>query len=112
MVPKEKFTFISSTLVREIATLGGDVGAFVHPLVVEALSARRRRRLKAPARRARSVTERDALAARVRAALELPSARTRTPCRPDSSYWPERRSESRAHRSRSAIPGGNDAVSP
>jgi pantetheine-phosphate adenylyltransferase len=36
MVPKEKFTFISSTLVREIATLGGDVSAFVHPLVVAA----------------------------------------------------------------------------
>ena len=33
MVPKEKFTFISSTLVREVATLGGDIGAFVHPLV-------------------------------------------------------------------------------
>jgi pantetheine-phosphate adenylyltransferase len=33
MVPKEKFTFISSTLVREIATLGGDISAFVHPLV-------------------------------------------------------------------------------
>jgi len=36
MVPKEKFTFISSTLVREIATLGGDISAFVHPLVVAA----------------------------------------------------------------------------
>ena len=33
MVPKEKFTFISSTLVREIATLGGDISQFVHPLV-------------------------------------------------------------------------------
>ncbi|HEX2789461.1 MAG TPA: pantetheine-phosphate adenylyltransferase [Steroidobacteraceae bacterium] len=33
MVPKEKFTFISSTLVREVATLGGDISAFVHPLV-------------------------------------------------------------------------------
>jgi pantetheine-phosphate adenylyltransferase len=31
MVPKEQFTFISSTLVREIAFLGGDVGHFVHP---------------------------------------------------------------------------------
>jgi pantetheine-phosphate adenylyltransferase len=36
MVPKEKFTFISSTLVREIATLGGDISAFVHPLVENA----------------------------------------------------------------------------
>jgi pantetheine-phosphate adenylyltransferase len=33
MVPKEKFTFISSTLVREIASLGGDISSFVHPLV-------------------------------------------------------------------------------
>jgi pantetheine-phosphate adenylyltransferase len=33
MVPKEKFTFISSTLVREIATLGGDISPFVHPSV-------------------------------------------------------------------------------
>jgi pantetheine-phosphate adenylyltransferase len=36
LTPKEHFTFISSTLVREIATLGGDVGQFVHPLVVAA----------------------------------------------------------------------------
>jgi len=40
MVPKEKFTFISSTLVREIAALGGDVSPFVHP-VVEAAFRRR-----------------------------------------------------------------------
>jgi pantetheine-phosphate adenylyltransferase len=33
MVPKEQFTFISSTLVREIAMLGGDISHFVHPLV-------------------------------------------------------------------------------
>jgi pantetheine-phosphate adenylyltransferase len=33
MVPKEKFTFISSTRVREIAELGGDVASFVHPAV-------------------------------------------------------------------------------
>jgi pantetheine-phosphate adenylyltransferase len=37
MVPKEKFTFISSTLVREIAALGGDISHFVHPLVEAAL---------------------------------------------------------------------------
>ncbi len=40
MVPKEKFTFISSTLVREIATLGGDISAFVHPLVQQAFKER------------------------------------------------------------------------
>jgi pantetheine-phosphate adenylyltransferase len=33
MVPKEKFTFISSSRVREIAELGGDVSSFVHPVV-------------------------------------------------------------------------------
>jgi len=33
MTPKEQYTFISSTLVREIAVLGGDVSEFVHPIV-------------------------------------------------------------------------------
>jgi pantetheine-phosphate adenylyltransferase len=33
LTPQEQFTFISSTLIREIATLGGDVSEFVHPLV-------------------------------------------------------------------------------
>jgi pantetheine-phosphate adenylyltransferase len=33
LMPKEQFTFISSTLVREIAALGGDVSHFVHPVV-------------------------------------------------------------------------------
>lgn len=33
LTPKEQFTFISSTLVREIALLGGDVSQFVHPIV-------------------------------------------------------------------------------
>ena len=33
LTPKENFTFISSTMVREIAMLGGSVTAFVHPLV-------------------------------------------------------------------------------
>lgn len=40
MVPTEKFTFISSTLVREIASLGGDVSSFVHPSVEAALKRR------------------------------------------------------------------------
>jgi len=43
MMPKEQFTFISSTLVREIASLGGDVGHFVHPLVEAAFRDRRSR---------------------------------------------------------------------
>ena len=37
MTPDEGYTFISSTLVREIASLGGDVSTFVHPLVCDAL---------------------------------------------------------------------------
>lgn len=41
LTPKEQFTFISSTLVREIALLGGDVSRFVHPIVAEALERRR-----------------------------------------------------------------------
>ncbi len=41
LTPQEQFTFISSTLVREIATLGGDVSEFVHP-AVEAEFAKRR----------------------------------------------------------------------
>jgi pantetheine-phosphate adenylyltransferase len=40
LTPKEHFTFISSTLVREIATLGGDVSEFVHPLVAAELKKR------------------------------------------------------------------------
>jgi pantetheine-phosphate adenylyltransferase len=32
--------FISATLVREIATLGGDVSKFVHPLVRDRLKAK------------------------------------------------------------------------
>ncbi len=37
LTPTDKFTFISSTLVREVATLGGDVTEFVSPLVKDAL---------------------------------------------------------------------------
>lgn len=40
MTPDEGFSFISSSLVREIAKLGGDVSAFVHPVVLDALVAR------------------------------------------------------------------------
>ena len=40
MTPAEQFGFISSSLVREIAALGGDVSEFVHPAVLEALRRR------------------------------------------------------------------------
>ena len=41
LTPQEQFTFISSTLVREVALLGGDVREFVHPIVDAALKKRR-----------------------------------------------------------------------
>jgi pantetheine-phosphate adenylyltransferase len=37
LTPTERFTFISSTLVREIASYGGAVEKFVHPTVEAAL---------------------------------------------------------------------------
>jgi pantetheine-phosphate adenylyltransferase len=40
LTPSEQFSFISSTLLREIAALGGDVSSFVHPAVAEALKKR------------------------------------------------------------------------
>jgi pantetheine-phosphate adenylyltransferase len=40
LTPAEQFAFISSGLVREIASLGGDVSEFVHPLVQSALRER------------------------------------------------------------------------
>ncbi len=33
LTPAEQHSFVSSTLIREIASLGGDVSAFVHPIV-------------------------------------------------------------------------------
>ncbi|GAA0418435.1 pantetheine-phosphate adenylyltransferase [Cocleimonas flava] len=37
MMPADEYSFISSSLVKEVASLGGDVSNFVHPLVNEAL---------------------------------------------------------------------------
>jgi len=37
LTPDEKHSFISSTLVKEVARLDGDVREFVHPLVAQAL---------------------------------------------------------------------------
>ncbi|MCC5863689.1 MAG: pantetheine-phosphate adenylyltransferase [Wenzhouxiangella sp.] len=39
MTPDEKHSFISSTLVKEVARLHGDVREFVHPRVAQALKA-------------------------------------------------------------------------
>ena len=38
LTPAEQYSYISSTLVREIASLGGDVSKFVAPCVQEALN--------------------------------------------------------------------------
>jgi pantetheine-phosphate adenylyltransferase len=37
MMPNEKYTYLSSNFVREIARLGGDVSKFVPPVVLKAL---------------------------------------------------------------------------
>ncbi len=37
LAPDEHLSYISSTLVREIASYGGDISRFVHPLVAEAV---------------------------------------------------------------------------
>jgi pantetheine-phosphate adenylyltransferase len=38
--PSDNYQFVSSTFVREIATLGGEVAKFVSPLVRERLAER------------------------------------------------------------------------
>jgi pantetheine-phosphate adenylyltransferase len=43
LTPAEQHSFISSSLVREVARLGGDVSGFVHPAVAKALSTRWKR---------------------------------------------------------------------
>jgi pantetheine-phosphate adenylyltransferase len=40
LTPAENHSFISSTLVREVARFGGDVSGFVHPAVAAALQQR------------------------------------------------------------------------
>ena len=40
LTPGDQHMFISATLVREIALLGGDVKKFVHPIVRKALAAK------------------------------------------------------------------------
>jgi pantetheine-phosphate adenylyltransferase len=40
LTPGDQHMFISATLVREIALLGGDVAKFVHPIVRKALAAK------------------------------------------------------------------------
>ncbi len=40
LTPSEQYMFISASLVREIARLGGDVSEFVHPLINSRLGAK------------------------------------------------------------------------
>lgn len=37
LMPEQKYAFISSSLVKEVASLGGDVSQFVDPIVLDAL---------------------------------------------------------------------------
>jgi pantetheine-phosphate adenylyltransferase len=37
LTPSEQYMFVSATIVREIAKFGGDVSAFVHPVVLARL---------------------------------------------------------------------------
>jgi pantetheine-phosphate adenylyltransferase len=43
LTPTDEYAFVSSSLVREVAALGGDVNKFVHPDVASALQARRKK---------------------------------------------------------------------
>ncbi len=47
LTPAEEWSFISSSLVREIASLGGDVSDFIHPAVQKALSQKWRKAKRA-----------------------------------------------------------------
>ena len=35
LTPSDKYLFLSATIVREIAVLGGDISAFVHPVTAQ-----------------------------------------------------------------------------
>jgi pantetheine-phosphate adenylyltransferase len=40
LTPSDKYLFLSATIVREIAVLGGDISAFVHPLTAQRMLAK------------------------------------------------------------------------
>jgi pantetheine-phosphate adenylyltransferase len=44
MTPSEQYMFISASMVREIAVLGGNVGKFVQPLIAEQLNVKMKKR--------------------------------------------------------------------
>ncbi len=41
LTPSEEFSFLSSSLIAEVSSLGGDVSHYVHPEVLKALLARK-----------------------------------------------------------------------
>lgn len=45
MTPSEQYAFISSSLVKEVSALKGDVSEFVHPIVAEALKSKQQHEL-------------------------------------------------------------------
>ncbi|MBI1395447.1 MAG: pantetheine-phosphate adenylyltransferase [Betaproteobacteria bacterium] len=44
LTPADQYQFISATMVREIATLGGDVSPFVNPMLLDRLKAKAQQR--------------------------------------------------------------------
>ena len=40
LTPSDKYLFLSATIVREIAVLGGDISAFVHPITAAKMKAK------------------------------------------------------------------------
>jgi pantetheine-phosphate adenylyltransferase len=44
LMPNVKYTYVASTIIREVAMLGGDVTKFVHPYVFDKLSEKRAER--------------------------------------------------------------------
>ena len=40
LTPSDKYLFLSATIVREIAVLGGDIAAFVHPVTAGRMNAK------------------------------------------------------------------------
>jgi pantetheine-phosphate adenylyltransferase len=41
LMPNVKYTYVASSIIREVAMLGGDVSKFVHPYVLEKLAVKR-----------------------------------------------------------------------
>ncbi len=44
LMPNVKYTYVASSIIREVALLGGDVSKFVHPTVMDKLNEKREER--------------------------------------------------------------------